>query len=290
MESKIFFHADDYGISESQIETIYNCFKNGRLNSVSIMPNSPMIELAYRKIEREIAEKKIRCVIHLNFIEGYSCAPRKEVQHLVNDEGKLKCTFVSLLKANFSFDRKAYKKEIKKEIAAQIERVVKLLDSKNISIDSHQHFHMIPVVWEALMEVIEEEGYILDYIRIPRDPIFPILSSPKLWLKMNIINWVKWIVLRIVGPTRKNIDRLDADIPIFFGMFFTCQMEKEVVAALLPKYERIARLKNRDLELMFHPGAVYRDEELLDSSNSVQRSFYAAPERKKEELALYSEY
>lgn len=36
------YHADDYGLCPAQSREILDCYTDGRLNAVSIMPNSPL--------------------------------------------------------------------------------------------------------------------------------------------------------------------------------------------------------------------------------------------------------
>ena len=41
---RIYFHADDYGVSEAQSARILNCYTDGVLNSMSVIPNTPELE------------------------------------------------------------------------------------------------------------------------------------------------------------------------------------------------------------------------------------------------------
>ena len=46
------------------------------------------------------------------------------------------------------------------------------LNLQELRIDSHQHTHMIPVVAEALFEVLEEQGWKVSYVRDAKEPFF----------------------------------------------------------------------------------------------------------------------
>lgn len=37
------YHADDYGMFRTQSQHIIDCYHNGALNGISIMPNSPYL-------------------------------------------------------------------------------------------------------------------------------------------------------------------------------------------------------------------------------------------------------
>lgn len=307
MTHTIYYHADDYGVCAAQSESILFCHTNGCLNSISIFPNSPYTEKAFflaanaskSAVSENAAETahaviapsapKLRMVVHLNLIEGHSAAPAASVPLLTDKNGMLCCSFGYLLKANFAAPRRrrAFHVQLKTEIAAQLAVVSELTKSRHICVDSHQHFHMIPLVFDALCEVIEENHYILDSLRIPTDPIRPILTTPRLLCKVPPVNLIKYGILRALSwRILSKAKRICQDIPVFFGIFFTCRMEYDAVAPLLKKYDAIARKQHRNLELMFHPGGVENADELLDHSNKELAAFYRDPYRKKEADAL----
>jgi len=76
---KIEYHADDFGMFPAQSQRILDCYSNGCLNGVSVMPNSDWLcqcmELLYP------VRENIAITVHLNLIEGRSLASRKEAQH-----------------------------------------------------------------------------------------------------------------------------------------------------------------------------------------------------------------
>lgn len=197
----IYYHADDYGVTTEQSKDILDCFINGRLNSVSIILNSPDTYNSYQMINNYVADGQLRCVAHLNFVEGKSMTQdwRNDVPHLVNHDsdhdGNLTCTFRSLLMAGYGPARDTIKNELKNEIRSQLGYFAELTGSKTISIDSHQHFHMIPIVWDALREVVDEAGYDVKYIRIPVDPVEPIKKSGAT-SKVSCLNYTKWLTLQ----------------------------------------------------------------------------------------------
>lgn len=286
MRDMIFYHSDDYGVSILQSQSIKDCYEKGVLNSVSIMPNSPKSQKAFEMIQDEVENGKIRCVVHLNFIEGKSLASKECIPDLVDEDGNLKCSFVSVLKMNYHKNRTVYKKQFIAEITEQIKVVSEWTNSKKIQVDSHQHFHMIPIVWEALMEVIKTEGYELQYIRISLDPISILMTTPSVWKYLRPVNLIKWGLLSFLCPSKKQRRMTKADIPVFFGLFYTCEMKWEVVSRLLPKYKAYAKKREKSLELMFHPGAVYDKAELLDADNQELVEFYASKNREDEKNTL----
>lgn len=284
-----FFHADDYGITKQQTKHILSLsqhgIRKGLLNSVSVMPNTPYTKEAVSSLK----DTGIRKVVHLNFIEGKSVHPSEELPLLTNENGMLRCTFSYLLKLNFASrtKKKQVKEQLKKEILAQI-RVV--YDSEtDICIDSHQHFHMIPLVLSALYEVVTEQGYHVSMLRVPTDPLLPLFKHPSFILKLRPVDVLKWMILSILKwMDHSLLQKFSSDIPVFFGIFFTCRMYPSIVEKLLLDYQSIAEKKGKSLELMLHPGAVSDQSDLLDASNEQLVTFYASNDRALEsETFLY---
>ena len=77
------FHADDYGLFPAQARRILQCYEEGALNGVSIMPNSPCLEQCLEMLP----EKGLALTVHLNLMEGRSAAPGEELPHLVDGDG-----------------------------------------------------------------------------------------------------------------------------------------------------------------------------------------------------------
>jgi hypothetical protein len=77
----------------------------------------------------------------------------------------------------------------------------------------------------------------------------------------------------------KILEKRGINIPVFFGMFYTCEMKYDVVEHLLDSYISYARENNRDLELMFHPGNLEAEYELLDADSRELKEFYMSDNR-----------
>lgn len=289
-DDMIYFHADDYGVSRAQSARILSCYTEGVLNSISVIPNTPELEKSLALLDTEDTQNKIRRVLHLNFVEGRPVACAEQVDMLVDDTGYFSISFIKLLKWSYckrGEERKRLKAQLKTEIAAQLHQVVDVCDYRITAIDSHQHYHMIPIVLDALLEVIEEKGIRIQEMRIPVDPVLPLLKTSSLWLKVPIINWVKWGILWLQsGRNRKKIEQKNIKVPVFFGIFFTCEMKLDIVNALMPKYIAYAQRQGCYLELMFHPGNLTKREELLDVRSKELEEFYTSENRLKEAECL----
>jgi hypothetical protein len=142
---------------------------------------------------------------------------------------------------------------------------------------------MIPIVFDAVMEVIDMEEFRdidIKYVRIPVDPIKPIKENKGKVGDIPRINWIKWLILKLYSKRNSKIlNQRGIKVPVFFGIFYTCEMKYEVVKGLLDSYISYAEKKNRDLELMFHPGNLESEYELLDANSRELRNFYMSDNR-----------
>lgn len=298
MENTIFYHADDYGVTYEQCKKILECNKQGALNSISVIPNVKELDKALGVLEEVDCEHAIRRVLHLNFVEGRPVADIQKVKLLVDDKGYFDKSFVKLLIWSYTKlgnAREQLKSELKEEIKAQIETVMKKYDFDVTAIDSHQHYHIIPIVFECLMEVLQElekestcnVGKIRQ-IRVPVDPLYPIFHVKGMLWKVPAVNWIKWFILKFNSYfCVKQIRNAGYEIPVFFGILFTCEMKKDVVFNLLGQYRQYAEKKNEKLELMFHPGNLSAKYELLDERKKELEEFYMSDNRFLEAQCLF---
>lgn len=289
---KIWFHADDFGITREQSDSILQCHTNGALNSISILANTEYIGQVNQLLQEQDEDKQIRRILHLNFVEGYPVANKEDVACLVDAQGMFCCTFIKLFVKDmllFGKKRVMLKQQIKTEILAQLDTLTQNVDGIT-GIDSHQHYHMIPVVFEALCEAMDERPKLqISCVRVPVDPVIPFLTTPGVWKDFRVINMIKWCILHVhAGKIKKELEKRKIMYPVFFGIFFTCEMKENVVKALLPKYRKLAEKKQKDLELMFHPGALQKKEELLDPASQELIAFYLSENRTLEKMCLQS--
>lgn len=272
----IYFSADDYGLNDISSKHILQCAEKGGLNKISVFPN-------IEKIDLEKIPGNVKVSLHLNLVEGKCMANAEEIGLLADENGDFINEFGGLFKLSL-LHKKKFKEQVYKEIKAQVLYWKGLLpENSEFCIDSHQHTHMIPAVFEALLEVLSEEGIEVEYMRIPSEPILPYLKTPSLYYTYSIINLIKQWLLKVLWvinkPTLKN-----RNIPTayFFGILFSGKMDEKRVNKVLPKYIDLAKKSNSDIEVLFHPG--YLDEREIDfkNKNIVFRDFYLSQNRKTE--------
>ena len=85
---------------------------------------------------------------------------------------------------------------MKAEIKAQTDRFLEQFGKEQpLRFDGHQHTQMLPLCYWALLEVIVEQRYRTEYIRITKEPIMPYLKKVSLWKSYCSVNWIKNLLL-----------------------------------------------------------------------------------------------
>ncbi|MBR6572623.1 MAG: ChbG/HpnK family deacetylase [Clostridia bacterium] len=274
----IYFCADDYGICNSVSEHIQKCIEKGALNKVSIFPNFDEIDL-----NKILGNKNLRVSLHLNLVEGKCMAKRQEIDLITDANGNFKYTFGGLFILNL-FHAKKLKEQVYKEISAQVVFWKSILpEGVPFLIDGHQHTHMIPAVFSALLQVLNDQKINLKYMRIPTEPILPYIKTPSLYFTYNPINIIKQWLLKILWLINKSrAKKLNIPTAYFMGILFSGKMDVKRVGKILPKYKKLAEKDGMDIEVLFHPGYLEKNEQDFKNKNVVFKEFYLSENRKIE--------
>lgn len=282
-EEHIIFHADDFGANREVSAHILDCYKEGALSSLSVLPNGRDLDACMQTLEPY--RERIKVSIHFNLAEGHCVAAPAEVPLLVDERGMFHISFFKVLLWSFTGKRKELRRQIELEMKAQFARVLPY--TKSVRVDSHQHYHMIPMVLKSILKAVEESGREIEFVRIPAEPLSPFLKHPELWRTFRPINLVKNLVLnvlnlmdvRILKPYRRKS-------AVFFGILLSGGMDLQRVRRLLPEFQKIADRKKLPLEILCHPGGVEQPESLMDIKNTDCVRFYTSEGRKIEKDML----
>lgn len=274
----IYICADDYGISNNASENIRDCIEKSAIKQVSVLPNFNTDGL-----NSLIENKNIRLSLHLNFVEGKCMADSDQIDLIADTNGNFKNTFGGLLKLSL-FRPKEFEAQIYKEIRAQMLFWKSILPKDAMfCIDSHQHTHMIPAIFRALVKVVNDENITLNHMRIPAEPILPYIQTPSLYFKYNPINIVKQWLLKFLWLINKStVPKNSIPTSLFFGILFSGKMDEKRVIKILPKFEKLADKGGKNIEVLFHPGGINKKESDLKEKNIIFKRFYLSSDRKKE--------
>ncbi len=298
-------HADDYALTVNTSRDMLACMEKGQLDSISIVPNMSCFETCMEMLYAQIPTLPFVPLmsVHLDFVEGRCLAGAGQVPLLADRATSLmKLSWGGLFALSCQRWKKgAAKEQLRAEIRAQIEAVnvaVKraleiaaaagvACGQKGIRIDSHQHAHMIPVVWEALIEVIAEEGYTVEYIRNSREMLKEFVMKPSLWRTYRPVNFVK---NRLLFLYSRKVDRYGAahgmERMYLWGLVMSGHMDYERIKALYPQIAARAEKEGRTLEILFHPGLTLPEEVTEEMGEEAAKDFYLRPDRHVEMEAV----
>lgn len=298
-------HADDYALTVNTSRDMLSCMLKGQLDSISIVPNmscfDECMELFYESIPRLPFLPEMS--VHLDFVEGRCLAGADKVPLLAAQNGSLMgLSWGGLFALSYTpWKRGTAKKQLKLEIKAQIEAVNAAVNhamaaaeragvssrQKGLRIDSHQHAHMIPVVWEALTEVIAEEHYEVEYIRNSKEMMGIFIREISLWKTYRPINFVK---NRLLSLYSHKVDRYASvnhmEQMYLWGLIMSGYMDYERIAELYPKIAQKAEKDKRVLEILFHPGSTLPEEVTEEIGEEAAKEFYLRSDRHVEMKAV----
>lgn len=293
MSSSIDIHADDYALSENSDNDILKLCAEGFLDSISIIPNLSCFEDSVKNflaMQKELS-KRILVSVHLNFMEGKCCAPKEALPDLVDSNGFFKVSWGKLFLWNYiPFIQNKIKCQLKIEISAQIRRCTKagIIEKHSVRIDSHQHPHMIPLVFKALQESVtelENEGIKIEYIRNTEDPV-------KFYHGKDIfsLNTIKCLILNFYSRrVKKYIRCKKIQLNYLCGVYFSGKMDSRI-KAVITRFKRRAEKENRVVELLFHPGIMLKSEITDEFTKTEFNAFHLSANRKLEFSTLKELY
>lgn len=274
----IYVCADDYGLCDIASMRIRQCADEGILNKISVFPNLSGVDL-----HEILKDEGIRVSLHLNLVEGKCMAEPHDIDLLADEKGNLKHTFGGLMNLSL-FHRKKLEAQVYQEIKAQVLFWKSILpQGVPFCIDSHQHTHMIPGVFKALMRVLRDENIQPDYLRIPAEPLLPYLKKPSLYFTYSGINIIKqWLLKSLWLVNKRQVKNWSIPTAYFLGILFSGKMDEKRVNKILPEYIKKAERNGCDIEVLFHPGYVEESEIDIQNKNINFEKFYVSENRKTE--------
>ncbi len=274
----IIFHADDFGVTPDQSARILDCADNGALNSLSIFAGSSDFDECMKLLKG----RDLRFCAHLNLTEGRPCLPNSSVPLLTDSAGYFHLTFIKLLLKSFAGKNSEFANQVKEELFAQYDKIKKALpEDTPLYVDSHQHIHMIPLIFNTALH-FDPPG-----IRLTCEPLSPFFSQPKQLLSYKTVNWIKTFVLKLLGIIdRPMLKKKKMRAALFFGVLMTGHMDGKRVKKVLPGFIKKADKKHLDVEILFHPGRVSHITGCLNPNNSELCSAQLSPNRDIEHDAL----
>ncbi len=283
------YHADDYGMFRTQSRHIIDCYHNGALNGISIMPNSPYLAECMQEIED--IRKKLFVTVHLNFVEGKPLTGAR-AKKLTDRDGNFsfgfgKCLFLGFIPVI----RKIYYKQIRQEVEAQLLACEAYMNDGKFRLDGHVHYHMLPMIFDAMMDVVKKNNLSVSYIRFPKEELEVYRKASGKIKDIKPINVIKVMVLNTLAARNERkyaeeLTRLGVQRKFFMGVMLSGHMFYDNVRECIPYAADILADRGlKDMEILFHPGDITEPLEVKEITSKDDFEFLHKNSKNREKEA-----
>lgn len=264
---KLIINADDFGLSSSVNRGIVDCFQRGVVSSTTLMANMSGFDDAVL-LAQENSGLKVGA--HLNVYRGRPLSPAREIASLVNKNGMF---YASVELPMRLYLGKVKIEHIEKELRAQVVRI-REAGVQITHFDSEKHFHMFPVVSQAVLNTARYFG--IKKIRLPQEK-----RQSGSFNDLFSAQFCKYLYLSLRAKKMRGEFQRAGILYVdnFFGILYS---KKIGIDAFLQILERIPEGVS---EIMVHPG--YVDSELRQMAKEYNN--YLLETREEEVKVLTSE-
>lgn len=175
---QVIVNGDDLGMSPGINQAIQQLHEQGRLNSASIMANTPWSAEAFTFARQATG---LRLGIHLNLSTGKPMLAADQVATLVQPDGRFLDLPVLMSRL---FAGRINRHEIEAELSAQVTTCLEH-GLQPVQIDSHMHFHAIPTLAKIVTNLAVRYG--IPSVRNPNLSAFIIPPRAKANLFQNAV-------------------------------------------------------------------------------------------------------
>jgi chitin disaccharide deacetylase len=271
-------HADDCGLSEGITDAIIRCCDDGWLRRTSVVANGAGWDHAVAALRRR---PQLPVALHLNLFEGRPIANAAELDRLVDSSGRFHRGFVALAMEDLRDAGAArLRAQIRLELRLQFERFLGAFGDRGpLLVDSHAHYHLLPPVFDVLMELCAD--YPVAGVRLPREPFTP-------GVRPSMLNVAKHVVLRVLSRRAELALRARSLVTAtaFVGILGSGGMTLEHVRAALARLRRVGA--SGPVEILFHPGRARAEEAGLWEGRPELQAIYLSAARDREGELLRS--
>lgn len=256
---QLIINADDYGLSQGVTDNILKGFDQGALTGTSIMATGQAFDYAIAEYKKR---SNFRLAVHLNLVEGVPLSPLKDIPLLVQSNGEFGLSFQQMWWKYWRSDLKQkeqWKQQIRQELSAQLKRVVDCFEKDfELNVDSHLHYHMLPFVFECLVDLHDE--FPLAHVRLPNEFMFFMEEDRQTWKNYLSLAPIKNLLLsELSRPAREQLQEKNiAFNDHFIGILFSGKMTESVIQYAFEQLPNGTDAKC--CEILFHPGKAKWDE------------------------------
>lgn len=296
------YHGDDYGVSVNNAIRMMELIEDHKLDSISVIPNMTAFDKSMDLLNDKWDSLTARPLVsvHLDIVDGFSLAGLTDpfFTYEYDDEGRNRRVFHTswgkLLAASYiPIKRRRIREDLTREFVMQIKRVIDRLpagantkeaadasdktvgNKVRIRLDSHMHTHMIPVVFDAMMDAVDELGLAdnIGFVRVSREPISPFKKIRGTYPRVNL---VKNILLNILScRAERKLDKRGISYGLLWGLIMSGRMDKERVELLMQDMKNYAARQGKVLEVLCHPGIALREEGYVEYGEDDRLFLYS---------------
>jgi len=227
---ELIVNADDFGAGKETDRGILQAFRQGIVTSASLLANGPNAAEAARMA----SASGLPVGVHLNLADGMALTG--PISGLTDTTGR----FPGKAASRHYLRKTPSSGDLRRELAAQIDRVIKLGLTPD-HLDSHQHCFLFPPVCDIIFELAETRD--IPTLRLPK-PAEPAANDPGGMLGEELA-----IYRELAPPAAAALRNRPLDSPLgLFGMPLLNRLDEE---ALLRTLELVPPGR---WELMVHPG------------------------------------
>ena len=143
-DRRLIINADDYGISPGVNAGILEAVRAGIVTSISVMVNTPAFADGMRALAALPHPPSVG--LHVNLTAGFPVTPAAGIPSLVRSSGALYPLSALVIRACAA---RVHPRHIEREVRAQLTCLRQAWPDVR-HVDSHQHVHALPGVWEAV--------------------------------------------------------------------------------------------------------------------------------------------
>ncbi|MDR1535739.1 MAG: ChbG/HpnK family deacetylase [Planctomycetota bacterium] len=266
---RVIFNADDFGASPGINRAVISAFRDGVLNSASLIMNASRTEEAIRLAKENPG---LRIGVHLNLTRQRgqkALADPEAIPLLAEGGGRLRRGFsglflLSLLRGG------ELRRQAEIEMRAQVEKAL-ASGIRPDHLDSHRHVHMIPALFGTLRRLSADYG--ITRVRNVNEDFFSTWrASPILPALLNG-GVAKYAVLK----TFSRLNRGGGDVYFYSVIHTTRLFGRNLRRICVPG-------RFREAEACFHPAVAAEDRKAWEESFSDY--LLASPDRQREYEAL----
>lgn len=158
---RLLVNADDFGLTRGVTDGIVEAHRRGIVTSTSVIAAGAAFDYAAGVL---LENARLGVGVHLTLMEEKSTCEPGEIPTLAGADRRLPPDYGAFLTGLAT--RKIHLDDVEREMRAQ---VVKCIGAglKPEHLDSHQHVHAVPAIFERVLRIAEEFG--IAGIRIPMD-------------------------------------------------------------------------------------------------------------------------